>query len=303
MARRTGLHSTSRSLAALVLSVVVIPATVLVVAVAERERIPVAAAPIASIPPLPAAPSDRAEGLALEALPIVEGSTDAAGAAFLDRYEELDLADSDAAVDIVLAAWDPLAFGSMGELITRTTLDEETANNLPSGQERASLEKAAREELQADPNHARHLNDLAIALFALGVRPRTTNSANRSGNSPAEATLGSLPTICFGSGSQAFPDDRALTLNLALLASASPGYLTEFEAELDPSRRLPRLWTGTLTTSRHGSCWLISRAWATPTRTSSGRSEHSIRWPALRPSSRSPGWRGVTRCWPMPRPG
>ena len=234
MARRTGLHSTSRSLAALVLSVVVIPATVLVVAVAERERIPVAAAPIASIPPLPAAPSDRAAGLALEALPIVEGSTDAAGAAFLDRYEELDLADLDAAVDIVLAAWDPLAFGSMDELITRTTLAEETANNLPSGQERASLEKAAREELQADPNHARHLNDLAIALFALGVSTQDDEFGEPfrqfAGGGYAREPAYDLLRL----GVQAFPDDRALTLNLAWLASASPGYLTEFEAELDP---------------------------------------------------------------------
>ena len=216
MARRTGLHSTSRSLAALVLSVVVIPATVLVVAVAERERIPVAAAPIASIPPLPAAPSDRAEGLALEALPIVEGSTDAAGAAFLDRYEELDLADSDAAVDIVLAAWDPLAFGSMDELIARTTLDEETANNLPSGQERASLEKAALEELQADPNHARHLNDLAIALFALGVSTQDDEFGEPfrqfTGGGYAREPAYDLLRL----GVQAFPDDRALTLNLAL---------------------------------------------------------------------------------------
>ena len=55
MARRTGLHSTSRSLAALFLTVVVIPAAVLVVAVQERERVPVAAAPTSSIPPLPRA--------------------------------------------------------------------------------------------------------------------------------------------------------------------------------------------------------------------------------------------------------
>ena len=234
MARRSGPHSTGRSLAALLLSVVVIPGAVLVLAVVERERVPAAGPLTSSIPPMPPAPSARANGPAIEELPIVEGSADAAGAAFLDRYAELDLADPDTAVDIVLAAWDPLAFGAMGELVARTTLAEETGNNLPSDQERASLEEAAREELQADPNHARRINYLGIALFALGVSTQDDELGEPfrqfTGAGYAREPAYDLLRL----GVQAFPDDRALTLNLALLASVSPAYVTDFEAELDP---------------------------------------------------------------------
>ena len=91
-------------------------------------------------------------------------------------------------------------------------------NNLPSDQERASLEEAAREELQADPNHARRINYLGIALFALGVSTQDDELGEPfrqfTGAGYAREPAYDLLRL----GVQAFPDDRALTLNLALLA-------------------------------------------------------------------------------------
>ena len=226
----------SRSLGALVLSVVVVPAAVLMLAVAARERTTFPTVDAPQIPPMPIAPTgaDLAEPLALEPLPIIEPGENGSDRAVFEGFERLDPGDPDSAVALVLAARARFPRGPADELFTRLTSEEAVSNDLPQGQERLSLEEAARDELQADPAYARDLNDLAIALFGLGVATQDDDIGEpfagfAGGGYPREPAYDLLRL-----GVQAFPDDRALTLNLALLASASPANITEFEAVLDP---------------------------------------------------------------------
>ena len=215
---------------ALVLTVVVIPAAVLVVAVQERERVPTAALPTSDIRPLPAAPSARGVGPVLDALPIVEGSADAAGVQIVERYAALLPADPESAIAMVAAGWAPFAFGPVDELYTTLTYDQEVQNPR-SEDELAALEDAALAELRTDPQHAKHLNALAVGLFALGI-------ASQDGFDPVGqfAGRGYTRRVAYdllALGLEAFPDDRALTLNLAALASASPEYVTGFEPRVE----------------------------------------------------------------------
>ena len=200
MARRSGPHSTGRSLAALLLSVVVIPGAVLVLAVAERERMPVAAAPTSSIPPLPrgatsdrrhsAWPSKHSRSWRDRAIPQTRPSSTATKSSTLPIRS--------CGFPLVLRMGSHWRSARSTNSITRTTLDEETPRTHRTGRARPSRGPPATSCMRTRTTHG--TSTTWDWLFASASRPRTTNSASRSDNSAAEAMLGSLPTICFGSG-------------------------------------------------------------------------------------------------------
>ena len=239
MARRYRQHGTGLSLGALLLAVVVVPATVLVLAVAAREGTTVQSGNAQRIPSLPAPATGAAAGEteAIELLPIVERPDDAAERGFFDSFAELDLADPDSVILALIEAWDQFEVGPVAELFAARALDLEVQNPRDTT-ELAALERDALAQLKTDPAHARHINDLAIGLFALGFA--TEDAFEPVGIFAGRWATRDASYRMLALGLEAFPDDRTLTINYGALASVAPEYAIVGDGLVDPVRTLGR---------------------------------------------------------------
>jgi tetratricopeptide (TPR) repeat protein len=203
------------SLGALLLAVVVVPATVLVLAINAREGATVPTERASGIPRLPTV--DRASGatdLTLERLPIV----DATDGARSERFAQIDLSNPASTFPMLSEAWTSFGFGAVSDFFSARALDA-IANNPDSSVDLAVLERDALSELRRDPGKARDLNDLAVASFALGI-------AAQEEFEPVEGFVGNGMTRLaayelLGLGVQAYPDDRSLVLNFAVVGSVT----------------------------------------------------------------------------------